>query len=82
MGTTPNFGRLFLNLRRIVEVKKNWQPFSRRCLIINSFGSQYASAIPPPCPYINVEMDFPKLPKENGKGKLKIWVCTFLDVEM
>ena len=34
---------------------------------------------------INVEMDFPKLPKENGKGKLKIWGCNFFgcrNVEM
>ena len=37
MGTTPNFGRLFLNLRRIVEVKKVGNLFLGGATLVNKF---------------------------------------------
>merc|ERR1712055_898708 len=76
MGTTPNFGRLFLNLRRIVEIKKVGNLFLGGATLVNKFfWKSIGFSHPYPLSLYrcrNVEMDFPKLPKKNGKGKLKI----------
>ena len=74
MGTTPNFDRHFLNLRRFVEVKKLGNLFLGGATLVNKFFWKSICFGPRLSLYKcrNVEMDFPKLPKENGKGKLKI----------
>ena len=89
MGTTPNFGRLFLNLRRIVEVKKVGNLFLGGATLVNKFfWKSIGFSHPYPLSLYrcrNVEMQkwtFQSFQRKMEQENSKFGGVLFLDVEM